>query len=49
MRLGLQWNNSLTVHLHVPKVRNEIVPDRSAYEESVAEIQYPAVRGRGDA
>jgi hypothetical protein len=36
------------VRLHVPKVCNEIDPDRSAYEKSVAEIQYPADSGMGD-
>lgn len=40
---GLQRNVSPNARLHVPKVCNEIFPDRSAYEKSVANIQYPAV------
>jgi len=40
---GLQRNVSPNARLHVPKVCNEIVPGRRAYEEGVANIQYPAV------
>lgn len=45
---GLLWNITPLAIRHVPEVCNEIDPDRSAYEKSVAEIQYPAVSGRFD-
>jgi hypothetical protein len=38
----------MNAHRHVSKVRDQIDPDRRAYEKSVAEIQYPAVSGRDD-
>jgi hypothetical protein len=36
--VGLRWNISLSVRLHVPRVCNEIDPDRRAYKNIVEDI-----------